>query len=631
MKPENAVSQTGRRSSRRLPISVPGVTTAVENVRVSSDSSLRFDSAHQPSGPNRVANEEHEREESLRRPRPQQPLSKVVVFGALGAILIAVSLGPFGAGQIAFLAIAPWAWLTLDARDVGRWGYISLFGSGLLMWILLLLMEVDLRVGVLLQELPVIAYLSCYVPLFIALGRMGRSLFRLPSYVTLPIIWCGLEWMRCHLFGGFSLGLLAHAAADTRRILQLTDLMGSYGLGILMVASGSSVAELVWVARRIRRLERRLPRDSQSEAADEVGGASARGGASAKQVFGALGRPKKKQDALTSMESVMRRHRDHARDVHLLSVIFSVGVIVGVLAFANSYGRFRMFETRTWKLFESNLFGITVLGGNDEALPLERESKMDSGSLIVACFDRPEAISRIRPPALTIDLESSDPSTWLVVLHRSKDRVVSERLELDSNFVVQQSYGAGDLPSCRFGAQPTNIPLSILVTATPASNIEQAVNECLRGEHERGKHIDFTLVATEPGPLDGSNWPQLLSRSLIAAAVANRCPVITMVPGRISAVANGDGKLWWSSAGEPRLQWGDPMTFGQGTKDPLRVQAMIDPRVSYFVSDSGSLPARLCAVLALMIPIGVLLKRLGKLRAPRWRFRSSYQRANTST
>jgi hypothetical protein len=627
MKPESAARETVRRSTQRLPISVPGVRTASQNAGGHVDSNVRVDSVHQPSGPNRIAIDEQGDAEtgSPRRLPPQQPRSKVILFGALGAILVAVSLGPFGAGQLAFLAIAPWAWLTLDARRVGRLGYLSLFGSGLMLWIWLLLMEVDLGEGVLLQEMPVISYLACYVPLFVALGRMARSLVRLPSYVTLPIIWCGLEWMRCHLLGGFSLGLLAHAAADTRRILQLTDLMGSYGLGMLMVASGASVAELVWVTRRIRHLERRLPGVSRPEPADETGGASG------KQILGFLGRPRKKKDARTSMEAVMRRHRDHARDVHLSSVVFSVGVIVGVLALANSYGRFRMFETRTWKLFESNLFGITVLGGKDDALHWERDSKMDSGSLLVACFDRPVAISRTPPPALTIGLESNDPSTWSVVLHRSRDRVDRERLELDSDFVVQQSSGAGDLPCCRFGAQPTNIPLSILVTATPTSNIEQAVNECLRGEHERGKHIDFSVVATEPGPLDGSNWPQLLSRSLIAAAVANRCPVIAMVPGRISAVANGDGKLWWSGAREVRSQSGDPMTVGQSIEEPIRVQAMIDPRVSYFVSDLGSLPAFLCAVLALLVPVVVLLKRLSKLRIPRWKFSSSYQRAKPST
>jgi hypothetical protein len=77
----------------------------------------------------------------------------------------------------------------------------------------------------------------------------------------------------------------------------------------------------------------------------------------------------------------------------------------------------------------------------------------------------------------------------------------------------------------------------------------------------------------------------------------------------MSVVANGDGDLWWSSAFQEAASSGDPTTQGQNTREPIRVQAMIDPRVSYFVERAGSVPAMVCALLALGIPLVMLVRR----------------------
>jgi hypothetical protein len=137
--------------------------------------------------------------------------------------------------------------------------------------------------------------------------------------------------------------------------------------------------------------------------------------------------------------------------------------------------------------------------------------------------------------------------------------------------------------------------------------MENTVNANIRYLTQHGRSIDAVIVSIQPGTLDGTAWPRLMTRSVIASAVANRCPVIAFVPERLVSVATGDGKLWWSTAitqdGSPA---GDPDADGKRIDVPITVQAMIDPRVSHF-NQIGELPATICGVMTLFIPLGFLI------------------------
>ena len=539
---------------------------------------------------------------------PFQPLALTASCAFGGALLMAICLMPLGLGQTAFVAVAPWAWLTLDARRMTRWAYPMLYFAGVAQWLCLSVVEITLGNGALISNLPVIAYLALYVPAFVLLGRAAREWTRLPAYLLLPVIWCGLELIRCHLFGGFSLAMLAHAAADTRRILQLTDLAGSYGLGMLMVASGASVAELLWITRRIKRLEQHLPHPERS--ADQLQREASVGGRFSVPGFGERA---KKRDTESSMQAAMRRNRDRARELHLIMVTVAVAVIVGVLVFANFYGRERVVETNTWKLFESNLYSVEVLGGPGAAELFSDHAGRPQQSLLITSLsqelpqDGLDAAAGKRPVLAIFQAANGD---WKVTMRHAGQwnekplGKVSGANAFWSQRPVGQAY-----------SRSADVPLTIMAAVDSNATIEDSVNRAIRNLPHRGRGLDMMFLSIDPSYLDGSRWPRLMTRSVMAAAVANRCPVIAVVPDRWVAVATGEGKLWWSSAMAQQgssSDSGDPMTDGKHTDAPIRVHAMIDPRAPAFAK-LGATPAYLCMLLTILVPVGYGLKHWAQL------------------
>ena len=585
---------------RRPPISVPGRRSFPDDV-ASVEAEPRDESTTETveTGTNDQPQTESETDAQAEsfgtQEVPKVPLRIVLLCCAIGCIMHTICLAPLGLGQAAFLAAAPWAWLTLDARRLGVLRYAMVYVSAFVSWIVLLLIETELGGGRLAENSIVLAYVSFYFVLFVFLGRIARRTFGLPSYIALPIVWGGLEWLRCHLLGGISLGMLGHAVADTPRIMQLADLAGSYGLGMLMVASGSSVAELIWVSRRIRRLEQKLPQVQTQQADDS-------------RVFTSAGkfmiRPRfnhAKESAQTSFEDAVRRNRDRARDLHLVSVTLSISVMVGVLVFANYYGQSRVQETRTWKMFEANQFPWTVLGGPESAeVLIEQSQRADAESLLVTAVKQPVDIEDPKRPILLVapNAEEARKGSWRVWL--DGDEKGLPNFESDSfSLWLRRS------PIAAFIAQK-DLPVNLMVTSAPSTNIEQVVHDALRRLPRRGRRssIDAAIVVIQPGSLAPRSLPRLLTRSVAAAAVANRCPIIAIIPEETVSIATGDGKLVWSSilASDDRSA-GDPFATKESTSVPIRVQSMVDPRLPAYLGSIGHSIGPLSFLLTVALPI----------------------------
>ncbi len=95
-----------------------------------------------------------------------------------------------------------------------------------------------------------IAYLAVYPALFslaltTALVRGG-----LPALALAPVIWVGTEWLRGTLFTGFPWVLLGYSQADAIAPLQVTSLVGIYGLSGLVACPSAALALLLVPDRR---------------------------------------------------------------------------------------------------------------------------------------------------------------------------------------------------------------------------------------------------------------------------------------------------------------------------------------------------------------------------------------------
>ncbi len=97
-----------------------------------------------------------------------------------------------------------------------------------------------------------IAYLAIYPALFshvmtTAIARGGPLALALA-----PLVWLGTEWLRGTLFTGFPWVLLGYSQSDTLAPLQVSSLVGIYGLSGLVACPAAAIALLVASPRRPR-------------------------------------------------------------------------------------------------------------------------------------------------------------------------------------------------------------------------------------------------------------------------------------------------------------------------------------------------------------------------------------------
>lgn len=168
---------------------------------------------------------------------------------AAGAVLV-LALPPY---SILPFALIPFAVLAMMLRGTSwpvsfRLGY--LFGLGQfvpgLFWITeSFQVEAD-RFGWL--ALPAVFGLAALLAVFPALAcalaaRMARA--GLPLSLSLATGWTGLEWLRGHALTGFPWNLAAYTLADWLPFAQVASLIGSYGLGFLLVLCSAMVGNAI--------------------------------------------------------------------------------------------------------------------------------------------------------------------------------------------------------------------------------------------------------------------------------------------------------------------------------------------------------------------------------------------------
>jgi apolipoprotein N-acyltransferase len=90
--------------------------------------------------------------------------------------------------------------------------------------------------------LALAAYLASYLPLFLALTRTAVHRLKVPPIVAAPVIWTGLEFARGYFATGFSLALLGHTQVGWIPLIQISDLLGAYGVSFLVMLVAACLA-----------------------------------------------------------------------------------------------------------------------------------------------------------------------------------------------------------------------------------------------------------------------------------------------------------------------------------------------------------------------------------------------------
>ncbi|MGE5193158.1 MAG: apolipoprotein N-acyltransferase, partial [Deltaproteobacteria bacterium] len=167
-----------------------------------------------------------------------------LVAAGLTALLLWGAFTPLDFGPLAWLALVPLLAL-VRVESPPRRMYGMVFAGGLLFWVMSLQW---MRLG---HPAMYVAwgalslYLALYFPLFVGLARVAVWRMRVPLTLAAPIVWVGLELLRGYLMTGFSWYYLAHTQYRWTELIQISDLVGAYGVSFLIALVGGCIAEML--------------------------------------------------------------------------------------------------------------------------------------------------------------------------------------------------------------------------------------------------------------------------------------------------------------------------------------------------------------------------------------------------
>lgn len=172
-------------------------------------------------------------------------------LASLSGLLMWASFTPLDWGPLGWVALGPVLLLTRLANRT-RWMYSALFIVSTLTWLATLQW---MRLGdptMYVAWVALAIYVGLYLPAFIGLTRVAVHRLGVPLVVSAPVVWTGLEFLRAHLMTGFPWYFLGHTQHHWISLIQLADLVGTYGVSFVMVASAAAMTQLIpphWLTR----------------------------------------------------------------------------------------------------------------------------------------------------------------------------------------------------------------------------------------------------------------------------------------------------------------------------------------------------------------------------------------------
>lgn len=184
------------------------------------------------------------------RSRPV-PARGGLVLCLVSAALLWASFTPLDWSPLAWIALVPLCLLIRLERATHRLWLTSWIG-GFLFWLPTLQW---MRLGhesMYVAWLALSVYLAAYWPAFVWLSRLAVHRGRMPLMAAVPLVWTGLEFLRAHLMTGFAWYQLGHSQYRWIELIQVSDLVGAYGVSFVVALSTAVLAGLIperWLVR----------------------------------------------------------------------------------------------------------------------------------------------------------------------------------------------------------------------------------------------------------------------------------------------------------------------------------------------------------------------------------------------
>ena len=170
--------------------------------------------------------------------------SGTFLVASMTACLLWFAFTPVDYGPIAWIALVPMLML-VRSSDPPRWLYRLIYFVGFLYWLTTLQW---MRYGDPLMYFGLLAmavYLAFYWLAFVWVTRLATTRAKIPLFVAAPIVWTGLEYARAYIVTGFSWYYLGHTQHRWIEMIQVSDLVGVYGVTFLVVLCNTAVAQAI--------------------------------------------------------------------------------------------------------------------------------------------------------------------------------------------------------------------------------------------------------------------------------------------------------------------------------------------------------------------------------------------------
>tara|TARA_R110002049_G_scaffold4601_5_gene32681 strand:+ start:950268 stop:951926 length:1659 start_codon:yes stop_codon:yes gene_type:complete len=151
---------------------------------------------------------------------------------------------PLAIWPVAFIALVPLIVVAQRADKLTRRDCLLIWCAGSIYWLVTLEGLRHAHPAMYACWIALSDYLAIYFVLFVLILRR-LTVYGVPSWISIPSVWVGLECVRNYLLSGISAAMLGHTMADVPVMTQVADLFGSYGVSFV-VALVNTAFVLLW-------------------------------------------------------------------------------------------------------------------------------------------------------------------------------------------------------------------------------------------------------------------------------------------------------------------------------------------------------------------------------------------------
>jgi apolipoprotein N-acyltransferase len=183
---------------------------------------------------------------------------RVLLVGAIGAVLLWLAQPPAALWPLAWIAPGVWLWLAESPAEWGRREYLRMWLAGAFYWLLAVHWVRLPHPLTPLGWAPLALYLGLYPVAMVALVRTARRRWRWPLWLAAPVVWTGLELLQARLFTGFLMGAVSHSQAGQPWVRAIAAYGGAYGVTFVVVLVAATVTNAFIAWRTSQRVQRSI-------------------------------------------------------------------------------------------------------------------------------------------------------------------------------------------------------------------------------------------------------------------------------------------------------------------------------------------------------------------------------------